>query len=288
MDDIVSVEQHAKSLSRAQPMHPKISKLASVDPQARIANDVEIGPFCVVGPDVSIGAGSVLQNNVTLSGHVEIGSDNYIFPNVVIGGQPQDLFYDGTPTKVTIGDRNTIRECVTINRATTKEDHLTSIGDDCFFMAGVHIAHDCRIGNRVVIANCTMLGGHVHVHDQATISGAVAVHHYTRIGEYSFLSGVSRVIQDVPPYLLTQGNPGKPCCVNVVALKRSKFSSDAIKKINAAFKLLYRSRVGLENAREILRNQGDLCPETNYLLEFIQYQQAGKHGRGREQTRRAA
>lgn len=287
MDDIIPFDQHS-DLRPAPSMPPNISKLASVHPDAIIDNDVTIGPFCVVGPDAKIGRGTVLQNNVTISGKVTLGKDNVLFPGSVIGGEPQDVNYDGTPTEVIMGDRNVIRECVTINRATTKEDMVTTVGNDCFFMACVHIAHDCRIGNHVKIANATLLGGHVHVFDHATISGNAGVHHYTRIGNYSFVTGVGRVIKDVPPFLLVEGNPSRPRCVNVVALKRNNFSNDTIRKINEAYRLLYRSRVGLDNARDILRGKNDLCPEINHLLNFIEYQQDGKHGRGREQSRRAA
>lgn len=269
-------------------MPPKISSLASVDRRAQLGANVEIGPFCVIGPDAVIGDGTVLQNNVTLTGKVTLGRDNMLFPGVVIGGEPQDVNYDGSPTEVIIGDRNTIRESVTINRATTKEDGVTTVGNDCFFMACVHIAHDCRVGDSVKIANATLLGGHVHVSHHATISGNAGVHHFTRIGEYAFVTGVGRVIQDVPPFLLVEGNPSRPRCVNVVALKRNNFSNDAIKRINEAYRLIYRSRVGLETAREVLKSKDQWCPRVEHLLTFIQYQQDGKHGRGREQARRAA
>jgi len=283
VSEIFSFQKHAE-----QRRAPVVSKLASVSPKATIGDNVEIGPFCVVGPDVTIGAGTVLRNNVTICGKVTIGCDNVIFPSAVIGAEPQDVNYDGAPTEVIIGDRNVIRECVTINRATTKENHITSIGNDCFFMGCVHIAHDCVVGNHVKIANATLLGGHVHVSDHATISGNAGVHHFTSIGNFSFVTGVGRVIQDVPPYLLVEGNPSRPRCVNVVALKRNNFSNETIRKVNEAYRLIYRSRVGLENAREILRGKDFLCPEINHLLNFIQYQQGGKHGRGREQIRRAA
>lgn len=283
MDDILSFQEHAE-----QRRAPVVSKLASVDPKAIIGDNVEIGPFCVVGPDVTIGAGTVLRNNVTLCGRVTLGRQNTVFPGAVIGAEPQDVNYNGEPTEVIMGDRNVVRECVTINRATTKENYKTSIGNDNFFMGCVHIAHDCAIGNNVKIANATLLGGHVHVADHATISGNAGVHHFTSIGNFSFVTGVGRVIQDVPPYLLVEGNPSRPRCVNVVALKRNNFSNDSIRKINEVFRLIYRTRIGLENAREILRGKDYLCPETNHLLNFIQYQQDGKHGRGREQIRRAA
>jgi UDP-N-acetylglucosamine acyltransferase len=288
VDNIIPFEKHADGPRRIRSLPPTISSLASVDRNATIGDNVQIGPFCVVGPDAVIGEGTVLENSVTIRGRVTIGRNNRIFPGVVIGGEPQDVAYDGSPTEVIIGDRNTIRECVTINRATTKEDGVTTVGNDCFFMAGVHIAHDCRVGNHIRIANATLLGGHVHVHDYATISGNAGVHHFTRIGEYSFVTGVGRVIQDVPPYLLVEGNPSRPRCVNVVALKRNNFSRDVIRDISEAYRLLYRSRVGLATAREILRSNDQLCQQVNYMLDFIAYQQNGRHGRGREQIRRAA
>ncbi len=288
MDDIIPFEKHADDLRRARPMPPQISSLASVDRRAKLGNNVEIGPFCVVGPDAVVGDGTILANNVTLCGRVTLGRDNRIFQGVVIGGEPQDVGYDGSPTEVVIGDRNIIRECVTINRATTKEEGITTVGNDCFFMAGVHIAHDCRVGNHVKIANATLLGGHVHVLDFATISGNAGIHHFTRIGDYSFVTGVGRVIQDVPPYLLVEGNPSRPRCVNVVALKRNHFPNDVIRNISEAYRLIYRSRVGLTTAREILNGKNQLGPQVRHMLDFIAYQQDGRHGRGREQIRRAA
>ena len=260
---------------------------AAIDPRAEIAEDVEIGPFCVIGPHVSIGRGTRLQNHVTLTGHVSIGEHNRIFPGVVIGAEPQDLSYRGTDTHVVIGDHNVIRESVTINRASEKEDGVTSLGSSCYLMACSHVAHDCRVGDRVVIANGTLLGGHVHVHDDATLSAGVAVHHYATVGAYSFISGLSRVIHDVPPYMLVDGLPARPRCVNVVALKRNDFPTEVIKALAESHRLIYRAKVGLDHAREILRSDGKLVPAVNNLLGFIQSQQEGRHGRGRERRRAA-
>lgn len=260
----------------------------SIDPRAEIADDVEIGPFCVIGPHVRIGRGTKLKNSVTVMGHVEIGENNHIWPNVVIGGEPQDVSYLGTDTKVIIGNNNVIRECVTINRASEKEDGVTSIGDNNFFMACSHVAHDCRVGSHVVMANGALLGGHVHVQDYASLSGVVAVHHYATVGCYSFTSGLSRVLHDVPPFMLVEGHPTRPRCINVVALKRNDFSSESIRAIAEAHRLLYRAKVGLEHAREILRTNEMLDPHVETLLSFVQDQQGGKHGRAREATRRAA
>ena len=269
-------------------MATRISNLASVDPRAEIGEDVVVGPFCVVGPDVKIGDGTILESNVVVKGRVLLGARNRLHPGVVIGGEPQDLSYNpASKTCVIIGDDNTFRECVTINRATEKEDGITKVGSQCFLMAGVHIAHDCKVGDRVIMANGTMLGGHCHVHDYATLSGAVAVHHFTSVGSYSFVGGLSRVIHDVPPYMLVEGMPTRPRCVNVVALKRKGFSVEAIRALSEAHRLLYRSRVGIENAREIMKANGTLLPEVGHLFGFIENQMLGRHGRGRDRRKAA-
>jgi UDP-N-acetylglucosamine acyltransferase len=268
-------------------MSNRISPRAEVDPRAELETDVEIGPFCVVGPYVRIGRGTRLLNNVTLTHHVTIGSDNVIYPGTVIGGEPQDLSYQGSDTQVLIGDRNTIRECVTINRGTEKEDGITSLGSDNYLMACCHVAHDCRLGDHIVMANGCLLGGHVRVQDRASLSGGVAVHHFTTVGCFSFVAGLSRVLHDVPPFMLVEGQPGRPRCINVVALKRNNFSADVIDCLAEAHRLIYRARVGLDHAREILRANGQLSPRVNQLLSFLENMQIGRHGRARE-VRRAA
>jgi len=264
-----------------------VSPSALVDPQAELGPGVEVGPFTFIGPNVKIAAGTRIQNNVTITGDVELGKNNLVMPGAVIGGPPQDLAYEDAETKIIIGDHNIFRECVTVNQATTKENLVTKIGNHCYFMGCVHIAHDCVIGNNVVIANGSMLGGHVHVHDHATISGNVGVHHFSRVGAYSFVAGLCRVIQDAPPFMLHEGIPSRPRCLNVVALKRNKFSNGTIKKLNQAYRLLYRSRVGLDNAREIMKSKNELCPEVEHLFEYVECQNSGRHGRGRDQRKAA-
>ncbi len=165
-----------------------IAHNASIDPRAEIDDEVEIGAFCVIGAAARIGRGTKLESHVTLMGRVTIGRDNHIFPGAVIGGDPQDISYRGTETQVVIGDGNVIREGVTINRASEKEDGVTSVGNHNFLMACCHIAHDCRLGDRIIMANAVLLGGHVRVHDHASLSGGVGVHHYTTIGGYSFIA----------------------------------------------------------------------------------------------------
>jgi UDP-N-acetylglucosamine acyltransferase len=264
-----------------------IADHVSIDPRAEIDDDVEIGPFCVVGPKARIGRGTKLENNVTVMGRVTIGEYNHIFPGTVIGGPPQDLSYRGGDTEVVIGDHNVIRESCTVNRATEKEEGLTTVGDHNFFMAGAHVAHDCRVGSNIIIANATLLGGHVQVHDHASISGGVAIHHYTTVGRFAFIGGLARVIHDVPPYMLSEGHPARPRCINIVGLKRNGLTAESIHCLGEAFRLIYRAKVGLDRARELLRGNEQLVPAVNELLGFIQMQQEGRHGRGRERRRAA-
>ncbi len=268
-------------------MARQIATTAVIDPQAELGEDVIVGHHCVIGPHVKVGTGTKLENNVTLTGHCTIGKNNHFFPGVVIGAEPQDLSYKGSPTQVIIGDNNVFRESVTVNRATEKEDGITSVGNSCYLMTCSHVAHDCKVGDRVIMANNVMLGGHVHVYNDATLSGGAAVHHFASIGCYSFVSGLSRVLHDVPPYMLVEGFPARPRTVNVVALKRKNFSNEAIKLLMEAYRLLYRSRVGMEHAREILAGGKPLLPEVQVLFDFIGDSQLGRHGRGRDRRKAA-
>ena len=262
-----------------------IAHTAVVDPRAELDEDVRIGHHCVVGANVKIGRGTRLENSVTLTGHTSIGRDNRFFPGCVIGGEPQDLSYQGSPTQVIIGDGNVFRECVTVNRGTEKDEGTTRIGHNCYFMANSHV---CIVEDRVIMANTVMLGGHVRVEHDATLSGGVAVHHFASIGCYAFVSGLSRVLQDIPPFMLAEGFPARPRCVNVVALKRKNFSTPSIRAISEAHKLLYRSKVGVKHAREILLGNGSLMPELETLFAFIDESNLGKHGRGRDRRSSSA
>ena len=266
---------------------PEVHPTAVVEPGAELASDVRVGPYCVVSAGTVVGRGTILENHVTTMGRVVIGERNRIYPNCVIGGEPQDVSYRGSPTRVEIGDENLIREGVTINRASEKEDGVTSLGHRNFLMACCHIAHDCRIGDQVTIANGTLLGGHVRVQSRASLSGAVAVHHWATIGAWSFVAGLSRVLHDVPPFMLCEGAPARPRCINVVALKRGGFAAEVIDAIAEAHRLLFRAKVGLEKAREILQPRGDLPAEVEELLGFLTRQKEGRHGRSRERRRAA-
>jgi UDP-N-acetylglucosamine acyltransferase len=264
-----------------------IADTACVDPRAELADDVEIGPYCVVGPEVRIGRGTRMISHVCVFGFTTLGEGNTISPFAVIGGDPQDVSYQGSPTRVEIGDHNVIREGVTINRGTEKEDGLTRIGSHNFLMATAHVAHDCRLGDHVTIANGSMLGGHVHVESYASISGGVAIHHFVTIGGYCFVGGQSRIYHDVPPYMLVDGNPSKVRCINIVGLKRRGISADGIDALHEAHRLIYRAKMSIGHASEILGSHGHLTPEVRSLLAFIEAQQEGKHGRARERYRKA-
>jgi len=267
---------------------PKISPLASVDPRAVIGPGVEVGPFSVIGPDVVLGAGTVVHNNVTIVGHTKIGSRNKIFPNCVIGGEPQDHSYRGTPTRVEIGDDNTFREGVTINRGTEKEIGLTFVGSHNYLMTGCHIAHDCHVGSHVSMANGCMLGGHVHIHDHVTFSGVVAVHHFVSVGSYCFVAGLSRVIQDAPPFMLCDGIPSRPRKVNLIALRRNNLPNQDIAALMEAYRLLYHDPVGTEKARLTLQEQGLWCDSLQHLFLFLEHKLGGAKGRGRDHRSKVA
>jgi UDP-N-acetylglucosamine acyltransferase len=204
---------------------------------------------------------------------------------VVIGAEPQDFTYDGTPTRVEIGDANVFREGVTVNKATTKEEGLTVVGSNNYFMACCHVAHDCRIGNHVLMANCVLLGGHTHIDDWAILSGNTGVHHFTTVGSYSFVGGLSRIVHDVPPYMLVDGNPSSVRCVNIVGLKRHGFSEQEIAAISEAHRLLYRAHLTPAQARETLRSHNHLNAHVEHLLEFVARQRQGLNGRQRQPNR---
>ncbi len=259
-----------------------ISPLAHVDPGAEIGDDVHVGPFCVIGPHVRIGDRCRLESHVVVTGHTAIGADNRFFPHCVIGAEPQDYSYKGSPTRVEIGDGNTFREGVTVNRGAEKEDHVTRIGHHNLLMANCHVAHNCHIHNHVLLVNGVLLGGHVHMHDWATVSGNSVVHHFATLGTVSFVSGGCRVPTDVPPYMVAAGSDD-PCIatVNLVGMQRRGISAETIAVIRQAHRLLYRQHRKLEEVREVFAAElGDCLPiELVRLLDFLERQQMGKNGR---------
>ncbi len=215
-----------------------------------IGANVRIGPFCVIGSHVEIGEGTDIKSHVVINGHTRIGRDNQIYQFASIGEVNQDLKYRGEPTQVIIGDRNLIRESVTIHRGTTQGGNITKIGNDNLLMINTHVAHDCIIGDRCIIANNGTLGGHVTLGDYVIIGGMSAVHQFCQIGSHVMVGGCSGVAQDVPPFVIAQGNHATPYGLNIEGLKRRGFAKEDLHAIRNAYKILYRNGKTLEEARE--------------------------------------
>lgn len=268
-------------------MATMIADTACVDPRAEIADDVEIGPYCVIGPDVRIGRGCRLVAHVCILGHTTMGEGNVVHPNSVLGGEPQDFTYNGEPTRLEIGDENVFREGVTVHRGSCKENGITRVGSKNYFMANVHIGHDCDLGDQILIANNTMLAGHIRVQSQATLSGGVGLHQFVTVGALSYIGALTRIYHDVPPYMLVEGNPSKVRCINIVGLKRHGLGPDAISSLHEAHRLIFRARMAVKQAREVLETHERISPEVQNLLDFIEAQQQGRHGRGRDRARSA-
>ncbi|SFN16265.1 acyl-[acyl-carrier-protein]--UDP-N-acetylglucosamine O-acyltransferase [Izhakiella capsodis] len=235
-----------------------------VEEGAVIGARTHIGPFCFIGANVEIGEGTVLKSHVVVNGHSKIGKDNTIYQFATIGEVNQDLKYAGEPTRVEIGDRNSIRESVTIHRGTVQDNGLTKVGSDNLLMVNAHVAHDCIIGNRCILANNATLGGHVTIDDYAIIGGMTAVHQFCIIGTHVMVGGCSGVAQDVPPFIIAQGNHATPFGVNLVGLQRRGYSKEALHAIRNAYKVLYRSGKTLDEAKaeieEIAKAQHEVQP----------------------------
>ncbi len=255
----------------ATEIHPTVI----IDPKAAIDEGVSIGPFCIVGEDVCLRKGTKLMSNVVIEGNTEIGEDCTIYPFASIGLPPQDLKYKGERTGVKIGSSNIIREYTTIHRASVSGDGLTEIGDKNFLMAYVHIAHDCKIGNSVIMANAATLAGHVTVEDYAVIGGLVAVHQFTRIGAYAMVGGFSGIGQDIPPYTIASGARAKLFGLNTVGLKRHGFSDSTINAIKKAYKILFREKRTLKDALKKVQEELPYTDEIRHLLEFIEKNKRG-------------
>ena len=250
-----------------------IHPTAIVNKQAKLAEDVEIGPYSIVGENVSIGANTKIKERVFLE-DTKLGKNCKIFSGAVIGSIPQDLKFKGEKSLVKIGDNNIIREYVTINRGTVAHGE-TTIGEGNLIMAYSHIAHDCLIGNGVIIANGGALAGHVNIEDKVVIGGLVAIHQFVRIGELSIIGGCSKVIKDIPPYALVDGHPTKIYGLNSVGLRRTNFSSDLIAQLKKAFKILFFSSISLTEGLEKVGKEVALSPEVLHLIEFIKNSQRG-------------
>jgi UDP-N-acetylglucosamine acyltransferase len=247
----------------------RIHPTALVDPNARIAPDVEIGPYAVIGEHVEIGPGSRVGPHAVITGHTRIGANNRIYQFVSLGEIPQDKKYAGEITRLEIGDSNTIREFCTFNCGTAQDAGVTRIGNHNWIMAYVHLAHDCQIGNHTVFANNAQLAGHVHVGDYAILGGFTVVHQFCHIGAHSMTAMGTIILQDVPPYVTASGNSAKPYGINAEGMKRRGFSAETTAKIKRAYKTLYKSGLTLAEAKKELAQQVRQCPEIRLLLDFL-------------------
>ncbi len=252
-------------------IHPQ----AIVDPTAKIADGVSIGPFSVIGANVQIDAGTTVASHVVINGPTKIGKDNRIFQFASVGEKPQDLKFNDEPTELIVGDRNTIREYVTLHRGTPNGGNVTKIGNDNLFMASSHVAHDCIVGNHVILANATALAGHVIVDDHAILGGYTTVHQFTRIGTHAFTGFSTAIDRDVLPFFTVAGNRARAVGINKEGLKRRGFSTETIRALQAAFKQLIKSscshKVALEKVEEIARQDENV----RMMLDFLDASERG-------------
>ncbi|MGZ8256938.1 MAG: acyl-ACP--UDP-N-acetylglucosamine O-acyltransferase [Gallionella sp.] len=252
-----------------------IHSTAIIHPNARLAADVAVGAYSIIGEHVEIGSGTVMGPHVVIHGHTRIGKNNRIMQFNSLGEIPQDKKYAGEPTRLEIGDNNTIREFCTFNLGTIQDGGLTSIGDDNWIMAYVHIAHDCHVGNHTIMANGVTLAGHVRIEDWVIIGGLTGVHQFVRIGAHAMTGFQSLITQDVPPYFTVAGNPVEAHGINSEGLKRRGFDAMQIATIKAAYKTIYKSALSFADAQTALQAQLGLHPELQILVEFLASSQRG-------------
>ncbi|MBN2437732.1 MAG: acyl-ACP--UDP-N-acetylglucosamine O-acyltransferase [Deltaproteobacteria bacterium] len=252
-----------------------IHPTAIISTDAKLAEGVKVGPYSIIGPDVHIGKNTVVGPHVVIESHTDIGEGNRIAQFASIGGEPQDLKYRGEPTRVVIGSHNTIREYVTVNRATVHDIGVTIIGDHNLLMAYCHVAHNCKLGDHIVMANAANLAGHIHVEDYAIIGGLTGVHQFTRIGTHCIIGGASAVTKDIPPFVMASGNFARLFGLNMIGLKRRGFADETIAALKEAYRIVFRSSLLLTDAiRKVEQQVADL-PEVRQFLDFIRKSERG-------------
>ncbi len=256
----------------------KIHPTASIDPTATLGDDVEIGPFAVIGAEAVLGEGTRLRPHAVVDAYVTLGKNCDVFSGAVLGGIPQDRKFKGEKSFLLIGDNNIIREHVTIHRA-AGEGNETRIGDDNLIMAYCHIGHNCQLGSGITMANMTGISGHVQVEDRVNFGGMVGIHQFARIGRLAFVGGYSKVVQDIPPFMMADGRPCKVLDLNIVGLRRSGVSARVRADLKQAYKLLYRSEMNMSQAVETIEADLEPSPELDYLLDFIRNIRFGTNGR---------
>ncbi len=252
-----------------------IHPTAIIHPEARLAEGVSVGPYSIISENVSIGRGTRVDAHTVIKPFVRIGEDNEIYQFVSLGEVPQDLKFGGEETWLEIGDRNRIREFATLNRGTVGGGGVTKIGSDCLIMSYAHVAHDCVIGDRVILANSVQMAGHVHIYEQAIIGGGTVIHQFVRIGEHCMVGGGSALPQDIPPYVVASGNRAVLSGLNIVGLSRRGFSAESIASLKKAYKILFRSGLLLKDAVDKIREEVAPCTEVERLIEFMTTSERG-------------
>jgi len=250
-------------------MPTSIHETAIVSSSAQIGENCHIGPFCTIGDEVTIGEGVRLDSHVVVDGKTTIGKDTRVYPFVSIGLAPQDLKYGGEPTAVEIGERNHIREFVTVHRGTAGGGGVTRIGNDNLLMAQAHVAHDCQLGSHIIMANAATLAGHVEIADRASVGAYSGVHQFCRVGYEAFIGGYSVVVKDAPPFAIIQGNHAKCYGLNRIGLKRRGYSKETIEKLSHAYHLYLSAKLNTTQAIQRMRDEIKDCPEVESLIEFI-------------------
>ncbi len=253
----------------------KIHPTAIISPDAHLEEGVEIGPYSIIGSDVKIGKNTLIGPHTVIDDYTHIGEGNHIFQFCSIGAPPQDLKFGGEKTRVIIGNFNTIREFVTIHRSTTADIGITIIGDHNLLMAYTHVAHNCKLDNNIIMSNAATLAGHIHIEDYAIISGLTGIHQFCRIGEHCMIGGASAVVKDIPPYVIAQGNHAKLFGLNLIGLKRRNFSEKTIKAISEAYRIIFRSKLLLEDAIKKAEAEVENLPEVNHFIKFIKESERG-------------
>ena len=256
---------------------PRIHPTAVVDPSAKISDGVEIGAYSVIGPEVELGDDCMLTNHVSLAGPAKFGAGNSFYPFSSIGQRAQDLKYEGEPTYLEVGEGNTFRESVTVNRATERGDK-TIIGSHNHFLAYSHIAHDCTIGDHTIFSNNGTVAGHVSVGDYVILGGLSAVHQFCRIGAHAMTGGCAKVVQDIPPFMIVDGNPARVRGVNAIGLQRRGFSEDDIRSLKEAYKFLYRKGSNLSQGVAALREKTDGAGQTQVVAELLAFIESSERG----------
>ena len=253
----------------------KIHETAIIAPGAQLEEGVEIGPYSIIGADVRIGKNTVIGPHTVIDDYTQIGENCRIFQFCSIGAPPQDLKFSGEKTRVVIGNFNTIREFVTIHRSTTADIGVTIMGNHNLIMAYSHVAHNCKLGNHVIMSNAATLAGHVHVEDYAIISGLTGVHQFCRVGAHCMIGGCSAAVKDIPPYTIAQGNHAKLYGLNLIGLKRRNFPEKTIKAISDAYRIVFRSKLLLEDAIKKAESEVEDLPEVRHFIKFIKESERG-------------